>query len=1075
MATTIYGIFKAGGAYVPLEPSYPAERLRYLLTDSGVQLVLTQHALLAHLPTETGHWLPLDATPMLDDFPTTDPPCRTTPDHLAYVLYTSGSTGQPKAAMNTHRALANRIQWMDDAYRLGPDDAVLQKTPFSFDVSVWEFLWPLWVGARLVMAEPGGHRDPAYLKTAMDRYGITTVHFVPAMLTAFLADPTPIPTGLRRVLCSGEALSAETVRAFMAQSTATLDNLYGPTEAAIDVSFWSCPRELVGSRVPIGRPIANLQLHVLDAQLTPVPVDTPGELYLGGIGVGRGYLRRPGLTAEKFLPDSFSAEPGARMYRTGDRACWGADGTVHYLGRTDFQVKLRGQRLELGEIEAVLQALPGVQAAVVIARTDRPGEPRLVAYVVGADDLTVDALRAQLRERLPEYMVPAAVVRLAALPVTPNGKLDRKALPAPTAEHTGITEHFVAPRNETEQLLAGIWGELLGLEQVGIHDNFFEIGGHSLLATRLTTRVNVACGCDLPVRVVFDCPTVAELAKHIRTADAATALPPIMPVGKAESIPLSFAQERLWFLDRLIPNSPLYNIPIVLRLRGELNEAVLRQCLRRLFARHESLRTHFTEKDGVPYQVVDPVADSFALPLCDLSHLPPNEWNDAQQQLCAAEATTPFSLSEGPLWRARLARFGAHDHLLLITLHHIIADGWSLTVFMDELRACYCALISNTEPNLCPLPIRYADYACWQRGRSYKEQLAVHLEYWQKRLAGLTPLELPTDRPRPAVQGYRGASIPLTIPADLYSRLVNVCRAHDVTPFMGLLAIFQALLSRWSGQEDITVGTPVANRTRVETEQLIGLFVNTLVIRSDLSGLPSLRSLLAQVREHCLDAYAHQDIPFEMLVSALQPDRNLSASPLFQVMFVLQNTSTAAPDLPGLQCEVLPAESRTAKLDLTLDLRETDGGLTGVIEYATDLFDEQSITRLREHFFRLLDGAISAPDTPLASLPLLSDNELAQLEAWNATAVAYPATCVHTCFEAQVRRTPDAIAVEGGETRISYADLNRRANQLAHYLRTQGIGPESLVGIAMGCYWLLARRKKLTTVTDDVETSMPIL
>ncbi|HEX2999813.1 MAG TPA: amino acid adenylation domain-containing protein, partial [Armatimonadota bacterium] len=955
----LLGVLKAGGAYVPLDPSYPRERLVYMLADADCRILLTQ----AHLCDQLAEWADAELVCLDSEWPViaacSPAPLHSgvSPQNAINVIFTSGSTGKPKGVVNTHRGLVNRLFWMQETYQLDSSDRVLQKTPISFDVAGWEFFWPLLCGATQVMARPEGHKDPQYLVDTIKRYAVTTLHFVPSMLQAFLlSERVEECTNLRRVICSGEALTPAHQQAFFARLGAELHNLYGPTEAAIDVSFWRCHPDSPYDVVPIGRPVANTRLYILDGRLQPVPVGVSGELYIGGVQVARGYLNRPDLTAERFIPNPLPAAPGERLYRTGDLARFLADGSIEYLGRIDHQVKVRGCRIELGEIEDALRKHADVRDAVVVAREFGPGDLRLVAYLVmaGGKQQPVSAWREHLGQTLPDYMLPAAYVYLEALPLSPNGKLDRKALPAPENAHTESAV-YVPPRTPAEKMLASIWQELLGIPRVGLFDHFFHLGGHSLLAARLVSHVAARFGKEIPLRLVFEHPTLDSMAAQLAgtgndTGRSASA--PMLPRERNDqNLPLSFTQERLWFLDRLLPQSAMYNIPMVLHLQGPLDVGAMERALSLLVARHEALRTTIHETGGNPYQVVAAAAP-VSLPLIDLSAEAPAEREEAKIRLELTEASAPFTLSEGPLWRTKLVRLAPEDHLLLWTMHHIITDGWSLSVLGEDLAHAYNDFVTGRTADFPALPLQYADYALWQREQYRADRIAEPLAYWRKQLAGLETLQLPTDHPRPAVSGHRGAREPVCIPEALCRRLREMCLALDVTPFMAMLAVFQTVLSRWSGQDDIAVGSPVGNRSHVETERVVGFFANTLVLRGDLSGSPSFRSLLTRVREMCLEAYAHQDVPIEMLVSDLKPLRDLSQNPLFQVMFVLQNATTREFGFQGMRVVPELPPVTVAKFDLTLDLAEADGAIKGVLEYSADLFTPATARRLTEHYLR---------------------------------------------------------------------------------------------------------------------------
>jgi amino acid adenylation domain-containing protein/non-ribosomal peptide synthase protein (TIGR01720 family) len=1058
MVIALYGILKAGGAYVPLDPEYPHARLASIVEDSRLRIVLTQDHLREVLDTFSGQSLCLD-TQWEDELAgqlRSNPENLARPDNLAYVIYTSGSTGGPKGVMIEHAGICNRLWWMQQMYGLTASDQVLQKTPFSFDVSVWEFFWPLLNGAGLVVARPGGHKDSRYLVELIREAAVTTLHFVPSMLQLFVEEEGAKDCrSIRRVICSGEALPHHLQERFFERLPwCELHNLYGPTEASVDVTYWECRRDDPRRIVPIGRPIANMRTYVLDAHLRPVPVGVAGELHLSGVGLARGYLNRTELTEERFLASPFADAPYDRLYKTGDLCRWLADGSLEYLGRLDFQVKIRGNRIELGEIEAVLSEHAALREAVVLAREARTGEKRLVAYVVPHNQVapSVDELRNHLQSRLPEYMVPSAFVVLESFPLSPNGKVDRKALPEPSSSRPDLEKQYVAPRTPLEQTLADIWRELLGIDSVGIHDNFFDLGGHSLLATQLASRVRHALQAEVPLRELFEHPTVARLAAAIERVVGAghtTAVPPLKPVERIEELPLSFAQERLWFLDQLEPGSPFYNMPAAVRVSGPLDVEALRASLNEIVSRHEALRTTFATVDGRPVQRI---SAEFSVPLevVDLSGMPEAEREEAIRSRAVAAAQGPFDLSTGPLLRFCLLRANATEHVFLLTMHHIVSDGWSMGVFIRELAALYQAFSMDQPSPLGELSIQYADYAVWQRewlsGAVFEEQLA----YWRSELGDApAALDIPTDRPRPAIQSPRGSRYSFELSVELTESLHALSRQQDATLFMTLLGVFQTLLSRYSGQEQVCVGTPIAGRNRSELEALIGFFVNTLVMRGDLSGNPSFEEFLRRVRQTTLDAYAHQDLPFEQLVDHLQPERDLSRTPLFQVMFAFQNVPTQDLEVADLSFSTLEAERGTANFDLTLSMNETEGGLRGSIEYNTDLFDGSTIERMTEHFRQLLKAVVDNPTQRVSELSLLHEQERRRiLIDWNATDQSYPREeCIHELFAERAAEQPDAIAVVFDDNRLTYRQLDEQSNQLAHHLRSLGVGPDVLVGI----------------------------
>ncbi|MDZ8084004.1 MAG: amino acid adenylation domain-containing protein [Nostoc sp. DedQUE12b] len=1362
MIVGLLGILKAGGAYVPLDPDYPQERLSFMLEDAQLRVLLTQQQLIERLPEHQAQIVCLDTDWQSISVSSQDNPITGVQDsNLAYVIYTSGSTGKPKGAMNTHLGIYNRLLWMQQAYQLTLVDCILQKTPFSFDVSVWEFFWPLITGARSVLVKPGGHKDSAYLTNLIQEQQVTALHFVPSMLRAFVEEESVKNcSSLKRVICSGEALPLELQERFFAQLDCELHNLYGPTEAAIDVTYWQCKPDTNLRTVPIGRAIANTQIYILDSHLQPVPIGVPGELHIGGVGLARGYLNRPDLTNEKFIPSPFSDDLHSRLYKTGDLARYLSDGNIEYLGRIDNQVKLRGFRIELGEIEAALTQHLAVGETVVITREDDPDNKRLVAYIVpdqkyafpvlqllrfknkgllneellyelpngmviahlnknetefvykelweeqaylkhgitinegdcifdvGAniglfalfmgqicknvsiyafepippvfdllrintegyglnvklfnlglsseiktdtftyypqvsvisgrfadadqereviksfllkqqiianeteissqaiDELLAERLQSQqftchlrtisdvigehgveridllkidvekseqdvlsgiqqedwqkiqqivvevhningrleeiaallkehgydltieqdalledtvlyniyarrpsikqylpdeanssrlvcdslkpiwsnsslllsevrrfLQKKLPEYMVPNAFVLLESLPLTSNGKVDRRALPAPELDRT-LLEKFVAPRTPIEEMLAQIWAQVLKLEQVGIHHNFFELGGHSLLATQLLSRIRTSLKVELPLRSLFAAATVAELAHligQLQQQKIELISPPILPRAKNAELPLSYAQQRLWFLDQLQPNSSFYNIPIALHLVGTFNQVALEQSLREIIHRHEALRTNFVIVDGKPSQIIQ-IQTNWTVSVVELQHLPTSEQEIARQQLAQKQAIQPFDLANQALVRATLVVLSETEYVLLVCMHHIVSDGWSIGVFVKELAALYNAYSQGQPLPLAPLAIQYADFAIWQRNWLQGDVLQTQLLYWQQQLANAPALlSLPADRPRPAVQTFNGAHQEFTLSKELTAKLAQLSQQQGVTLFMTLLAAFDTLLYRYTAQEDILVGSPIANRNRSEIEGLIGFFVNTLVMRTDLSGDPSFSELLGRVREMAMDAYSHQDLPFEMLVEALQPERDLGHTPLFQVMFVLENTPMPQIELAGLNVTPLMTASTTAKFDLTLAMENTATGLVGWWVYNTDLFDVSTIERMTGHFLRLLEGIVANPKKRISQLPLLTQPEQQQLLVeWNDTQADYAQDkCIHQLFEEQVQLTPDAIAVVFENQQLTYQQLNAKANQLAHYLRSLGVKPDVLVGLCL--------------------------
>ncbi|WP_437325952.1 non-ribosomal peptide synthase/polyketide synthase [Sorangium sp. So ce381] len=965
------GILKSGGAYVPLDPAYPRERLRAMLEDSRLPLLLTQERLLPALPGAGAgaRAICLDRDwPAIAGAPAHDPAPRAGEEDLAYVIYTSGSTGRPKGVMVRHGGVANFLLSMQELLAPPAGFVLLATTSISFDIAVLELFLPLLAGGRVVLAHREDVADGERLAALLGASGATWMQATPTGWKMLLDSGSPRLAGVT-VLCGGEAFPRELARRFLDAGVSPW-NLYGPTETTV---WSSLHRVTEGGPIPLGSPIANTEIHVLDRQLSPAPFGVAGEVYIGGAGLARGYLDRPDLTAERFVPDPFSREPGRRLYRTGDLARLGRDGAIEFLGRADHQLKIRGHRIEPGEIEAQLRAHPGVRDAVVVALEDA-GLLRLVAYVVPARGaaLTADGLRASLRERLPEPMVPSAYVWLDELPLTPNGKLNRKALPAPGL---ASREQAAKPRTATEEAVAAIWAEVLGLEAVGVDETFFEIGGNSLLATRVIARVRAAFQVELPLRSVFDHPTAARLASAVDDAvrqRQGVTLPPITPQPEDGAPPLSFSQQRLWFLAQLEPTAASYNIPAAVRLVGPLDVDRLQRAFEAVVRRHASMRTTFAEIDGQPAMIVraeQPVA--IAIAIADLRAAPGADREAQAQRALEAEASRAFDLVEGPLFRITLLRLGEREHALLVVLHHIVSDGWSLNLLVDEVMELYAADAEGRTAALPSLPVQYADYARWQRAWLAGSALDQQLAYWRRRLGAEPPvLRLPTDLPRPPARSYRGARHAFALPGELSAALGALARGQGVTSFMLLLAAFEVLIARYSGQTDLCIGTPIAGRTRVEIEGLIGLFVNTLVLRADVGGDPSFPELLARVREEVLAAQAHQDLPFEQLVQALRPARDLGHTPLFQVMFSLQDDPRGAPPLGDLEILRLDVDPGSAQFDLSLHMAATPEGLRGSFEYSTDLFEERSIRRMADDLLTLLAGIAARPTSRLCELPL---------------------------------------------------------------------------------------------------------
>ncbi|HTZ42891.1 MAG TPA: amino acid adenylation domain-containing protein [Jatrophihabitans sp.] len=1043
-------VWKAGAAYLPLEPGHPAERIGFQLADAASRLLIVAGGVPAGLRFD-GQLVDL-ADPATERAvaggAAAAPRLTTHPDSLAYVMHTSGSTGRPKGVQVTHRGLANYLAWAREHYPLRRSGGALLHSSLAFDMTVTSLFLPLLAGSTVTLLRDG--TDPAAILATAEHGAASLLKLTPThlrMLAEAAAGDRPFPP---MVVVGGESLSVPVARAVLAQLPADgmLVNEYGPTETVVGCSVYvrtaeQEPASAADGSVPIGRPIANTQLYVLDSGLEPCPIGVPGQLFIGGAGLARGYAGRPALTAERFVPNPFG--PG-RLYRTGDVVSWSADGQLHYLGRADSQVKVRGYRIELGEIEERLRALPGVAQAAVLARPDAAGDRRLVAYLVPAGaGLSVTGVRAALARELPSYLVPSAFLTLAALPLSGSGKLDAAALPEPDGSQRQLAAEPVRPRTDAEALIAGVWQDVLGLAEVGVLDDFFALGGHSLLATRVVSRLAARLERPVLLRLLFENPTVAGLATVLDGAPAERGAPaaPIVPVPRTGAMPLSFAQQRLWFLDQLDPGSAEYAVPLAWRFTGLLDVPALRTALDRVVARHEVLRTTIRAADGKAFQQI--TADG------------PVEFTVREvgpadvAGLVADFIRRPFQLDAGPLWRVLLLRTGPAEHVLTFAMHHIVADAWSAGVLLAELSEHYRAALTGVPSRLPELAVQYADYASWQRDRMAGPVLAAELDYWRAALAGAEPLVLPTDRPRPSVRSTAGATVTFELPAEATARLRALAGAEACTLFMVVLAALQTLLARYSGQQDIAIGTPIANRNRAEIEPLIGFFVNTLVLRGDLSGDPTFTELLQRARRVTLAAYEHQDLPFERLVDELGLHRDLSSTPLFTTMLSVDNTAPARWELPGLASEQVPLDSQQAKFDLTVAVGVDGDRLTGAIRYSTALFDADRVERMAAHLCRLLTAAGAAPHTRLSELPLLTERERQLVLPAGPRQPAPPGgRLLHLLVERWARTTPDRAAVTDTDGRtVSYAELNARANRLAHHLIRHGAGPERLVGVCM--------------------------
>jgi amino acid adenylation domain-containing protein len=1070
MLAAVLGVMKAGGTYVPLDPSYPAGRLALMVEDSKMAVIVGRRDVAAGLGFEAARTLSPDADAAeIAGESAEAPPALATPagaEDAAYVIYTSGSTGKPKGVRVPHRAVVNFLVSMQREPGLGSEDRLLAVTTLSFDIAELELLLPLIVGATVVLASQDEATDGVALRKLLESSGATVMQATPATWRMLIE--AGWKGGPRfRALCGGEAMRPDLAEALLAR-TGELWNMYGPTETTVWSTCWRVQRPQDG--IWIGRPIANTQVHVLDERLTPCPIGVPGEVFIAGDGVALGYLDRPELTAERFVPDPFAAKGGgdARMYRTGDLGRWRADGQLECLGRTDHQVKIRGYRIELGEIETALAARAGISRVVAMAREDRPGDVRLVAYLVlaaGAGAAPADdELRRHLATTLPEYMIPAHFVTLPALPLLPNGKIDRRGLPAPAADARPSSADFVAPRTQTEAVVASVFQDLLAIARIGIHDNFFLLGGHSLLAAQGAARLSQLMGQTVTMRTLFEAPTVAGLAARFATAAAqpgtaaATESPPpsalVIPSRPdRRRAPLSLMQQRLWFLDELLPGSIVYNVPSAHRLYGPLDEAAFQRAFDEMLRRQDSMRTVFGIEDGVPYQEVLPSLDLPPLfPAEDLSALPPEERERVLAERLEANTNAPFTLTQAPLFRARMYRLAPEEHVFELIPHHAIWDGWSFDLLYEEMGAHYEAFRAGQPSPLPPLPVNYGDFATWHREWMQGDELARQVAYWKQRLDGkLEPLEVPTDRPRPARATEAGATEWLELPAAQINALRELSQRSESTLFMALLATYYVLLHRLTGQKDLIVGMPVRGRAHVEFEKVMGFFVNALPLRFELDPAESFPALLRRLRPILLDAFSHQDVPFEHLVHELKVPRDESRAPITQAFFSYQDVRHRPTHWGNLRHGRYDLFPTAAAQDMSLWFVEGGAGLLGGLNYASDLFDQATAHLWGERFVGLVAAVLENPERPIGDLPIATDGEAAEVRRLNAaTAAPYPrGKRVEALIEAQVKRAPERAAVTFGSWSTSYGELDVRANRLARCLRKRGVERGTLVGIAL--------------------------
>lgn len=1082
MVLMIHAVLKAGGAYVPLDPELPIERIEFMVDDiikGGAKLILTTEALSNNLPKHIKNSCLCIDSLQNEIQAQSDLPLRLhlLGKNLAYMIYTSGSTGKPKGVMNTHEAILNRLLWMQDIFKIDSKDRVLQKTPFSFDVSVWEFFWPLMFGAELIITRPGGHRDPDYLAEIICEREITIVHFVPSMLNIFLLNEHICKcTSLKKVICSGESLPLELMRHFFECLSCELHNLYGPTEAAVDVTWWQCSLSSIPHIVPIGFPIANIKMHILDHSLNLVPVGVLGDLYIGGVGLARGYFNKPDLTAERFIPDPFAQDAGARLYKTGDLARYVENGAIEYHGRSDFQVKIRGFRIELEEIQACLEQHPLVRKSIVTVVDHPQLEKCLVVYLTCHKELNQDefyVLSKELNEfattKLPDYMLPKRYIPLLAFPLSPSGKIDRLQLPIPELNQISRSNSFIPPLTLTEQAISLIWRKLLGRDRVGREDHFFEIGGHSLLATQMIAQVRKKQGTSTSIRSIFENPTLKSFCSLIEQQTTTARLPEIAKVNRSPTShhPLSYAQKRLWFLDQLEPESSNYNVSGAVYLDGLLDIGHFKLVASMLEVQHESLRTRFLKNShGEPYQIIDePRNNEQMIEVIDLEFLPVAQREKQARLLVESHGQKPFALDLGYLWRILVIKISEQRTIVSLSMHHIVSDGWSIAILMREIGKNY------SSAHFTPFSsFQYLDYVYWQK-KWFEEQNGIidQIEYWKEKLKGITlieRLELPLDHPRPRTRMHRGTQLNFHLGEEICQKMANFCLNRGLTPFMFLIGVLKVLLHRLTGSQEIVIGTPIAGRRVSELENMIGFFVNTLALRSELNSNISFEQfLLNHLKQTILEAYENQDVPFERIVEELNPERDMSRSPLFDVMFVLQNAPFEELRLQGVRLQEYKVKKQTAKFDLLLEI-ETTNPVKGFVEYNTDLFDSETINRIIEYYKFLVQQIIENPCSKISEYKLMSFSEEEKiLVDLNRTKNVLPTNAlVHEMFEDQAKKNPQNIAIKMGSRFLTYQELNQKANQLCHKILRQAknrseIGPiaiymirspEMLIGIIVG-------------------------
>ena len=1056
MVEGLLGILKAGAAYLPLDPAYPPERMKFILSDAKVLALVSQRSLLHKMPLRTEAICVDSDRDAIDQEPTANPVKLTRADNLAYALYTSGSTGQPKGILIEHKSVVNYLSWVRDSLFDGPMTEIPSISSIAFDASLKQIFGQLISGGKIWIISESALIEGDRLLETLGQAERLAINCVPTFWEAILqlieqsGDAKKLER-LRRLYLGGERFTNDIVnRTKTVLPWVQIYNLYGPSETTSNASAGEISS---GSDITIGRPISNTKVYILDRNLSPAPVGVAGELYIAGDGLARGYLNRADTMAERFIPNPFGKREGERLYRTGDVVRYLNNGTIEFIGRADNQVKVRGYRIELEEIEAVLEQHAGIKQAAVVV-TEAESGARLEGYVVSEEGLRSRDVKTYLSERLPEYMVPEVIVTLEELPINAHGKVDRKALSGLFIREEAARKEIKVARTPIEEILAQLWCEVLGKDQVSVDDDFFELGGHSILAMIIRSRITKSFNVDFPLGWLFDTPTIAQLAQRIEAETKESWLNELNDItrcDRSESLPLSYAQERLWFIDQLKPGDSAYNVPTAFRLEGNLNDAALERSINEIVRRHDVLRTTFPSVQGKPRQEIS--ADRFeTIARVDLSHMRKAEREREIGRLIKDDGTRRFDLSRGPLYRVMLVKESDNEQILFLTMHHIVTDGWSMGLFIEELSKLYQGYVLKGESPLQELEIQYADYAVWQRGWLSGRVLDTQLEYWKKQMEGAPPmLELPTDRPRPAVLTFFGAYAPFKVSEEVSEGIKRLSRREGATVFMTLLGAFQVLLYRYSGQEDICVGTPIANRNRAEIEKLIGFFVNALLMRGRMGGDPSFRDIVGRVRATALEAYAHQDMPFERLVEELEPERSLSYSPLFQIVFALQNAPKGELQLEGLKLRQMEREFNVIKYDLMLAMKESRGAMFGAMGYQSDLFDEATVNRMIGHFQQLLENIVKDADQSVSEIALLSADERNQvLQEWNDTRRLFPTDiCINELFEQQAESKPEAVAIIYEDQYLTYEELNRRANQVAHFLRRKGVGPEALIGVCV--------------------------